>query len=305
MAHSEKVVKRILKMVEQGHSYRTIADRVLGNQSKSSSVSDIVKRAGSPCTKAGGIDIFLLPDCQVREGVDTDHLIAAGQYIAEHRPDVIVCIGDFADMASLSIYDKPGSKHSEGLRYVDDISASKEAMGLFLSSFEDIKGYNPRLVMTLGNHEQRIERAISANPKHFEGVISMDDLCYEGFGWEVYDFLDIVNINGVNFSHYFINPNSLMKNVIGGNCDTKLKNLGFSFVAGHQQILQQGIMYRADGSAIQGLVAGAFYSHEEEYLPPHQGNLSHWRGAVMMRDVWDGTWDTEMLSIDRLVEGWG
>ena len=50
------------------------------------------------------------------------------------------------------------------------------------------KRWNPRLVFTLGNHENRIERATNADPK-LDGLISYKDFQLEEFGWEVYPFL--------------------------------------------------------------------------------------------------------------------
>ena len=54
--------------------------------------------------------ILVLPDCQVKEGVPLDHLEWAGKAICDYRPDVVVNIGDFADMPSLSTHDVKGSK---------------------------------------------------------------------------------------------------------------------------------------------------------------------------------------------------
>ncbi len=47
----------------------------------------------------------IIPDCQVKDGVDLSYLTWVGKYLAEKKPDVIVQIGDFADMPSLSSYD--------------------------------------------------------------------------------------------------------------------------------------------------------------------------------------------------------
>jgi len=44
------------------------------------------------------------------------------------------------------------------------------------------KQYVPRLVMTLGNHENRINKAVENDAK-LEGAISIDDLAYTNFGW--------------------------------------------------------------------------------------------------------------------------
>ena len=79
--------------------------------------------------------IFVLPDCQVKPGTDITHIINAGKYAVDKKPDVIVCLGDFADMPSLSSYDV-GKKSFEGRRYINDIKAAKEAMEAFLSPYQ-------------------------------------------------------------------------------------------------------------------------------------------------------------------------
>ena len=152
--------------------------------------------------------ILVIPDAQVKPDVPLDHLLHVGKFIADKKPDVIVCIGDFADMPSLSSYDK-GKKSFENRRYIKDIESVHLAMGLMMQPIKKEikrlkrnkkKQWRPRFVMTLGNHCERINRAIE-NDAILEGVISMDDLPYED--WEVYPFLEVVEIGGVSFSHYF------------------------------------------------------------------------------------------------------
>ena len=72
--------------------------------------------------------ILVIPDCQVKPGIPTEHLEWAGKAIVDYRPDVVVNIGDFADMPSLSTHDKVGSKYFEGKRYKDDIAFAKIGM---------------------------------------------------------------------------------------------------------------------------------------------------------------------------------
>jgi len=306
MSHNKETEDRVMALHGQ-LTYMQIAEIVLGSTSKQSTVGDIIRRVKRREKEASKevtpIRLMMIPDPQVKKGVPLNHLSALGNYIADKRPEVIVCIGDFADMPSLSQYDKAGSKKTEGSRYKDDIAAVHEAMDVLLSPFRGIDGYNPRMVMTLGNHEHRITRAIEDNPKHFEGVIGLEDLKYEEAGWEVFPFLEMVEIEGIYFSHYFVNPNSLTKNTLGGTVDTKLKNLGFSFCMGHQQTLQMGLLPRSNGTTIQGLVAGAFYQHNEGYMGI-QGNKSHWRGAVMLNELQDGKYDIMPLSMDYLLRKW-
>ena len=74
---------------------------------------------------------LIIPDCQVKPGVPIDHLRWAGNYAAEKKPDVIINIGDFADMPSLSSYDV-GKKSFEGRTYQADVEASRNGMALFV-----------------------------------------------------------------------------------------------------------------------------------------------------------------------------
>jgi hypothetical protein len=250
---------------------------------------------------------LFIPDTQVKEGVPLKHLHALGKYIVDKKPEVIVMIGDFWDMPSLSSYDV-GKKSYEGRRYVKDIEAGIRGMHTLLCPLWEYnakrkrdkkKLYKPRLVFCLGNHEQRIIRAAETDPK-LEGLIGYHDLKLEEMGWEVHNFMDIVEIDGIHYSHYFVNPDSLAKRPIGGTMDNKLKGLGFSFSMGHQQTLQYGIRHRTNGEAIQGLVAGAFYAHDEEYMGV-QGN-KHWRGVIMKNNVENGTYDPNFVSIDYLMK---
>ena len=93
-----------------------------------------------------------------------------------------------------------------------------------------------------------------------------------------------------------------MGSPISGSMDTMLKNVGYSFTQGHTQTMKYGVHYLSDGSVRQGLVAGAFYQHEEEYKGP-QGN-AHWRGCVMKNEVRKGRYDPCFLSIEYLLRKW-
>src|SRR3990167_10005004 len=124
---------------------------------------------------------LVLPDCQVKPGGDFTYLKKIGTYIVEKKPDTIVCIGDFADMESLSTYDI-GKRAFEGRRYKADIEASHAAMDALLEPMwtynerakrNKEKQYKPRMVLTTGNHENRINRAVNDDPK-LDGVLSTE-----------------------------------------------------------------------------------------------------------------------------------
>lgn len=239
--------------------------------------------------------ILILPDVQAKKGVPLDHLRWAGEYIAEKRPDVVVQIGDFADLPSLSSYDI-GTKAFEGRRYKDDIEAAHEGMELLLSPIRRLKKKLPRMVLTLGNHEQRIVKAVNLDAK-LDGVLDLSDLRYEKFGWEVHPFLKPVIIEGIAFSHYF--PSG----VLGRPTTTAralINKMHMSCIAGHQQGRDIAYAKRADGTNITAIIAGSFYQHDEDYLSPMTNQ--HWRGLVVCHEVKDGSFDEMLVSINFLRE---
>lgn len=251
--------------------------------------------------------ILVIPDAQVKPGVDLSHLEWLGQYIVDKRPDVIVNIGDFADMPSLSSYDV-GKRSFEGRRYSNDIDAVHVGMEALLLPLARLrhrqivnkkKVYSPRMVLTLGNHENRIERAVNNDPK-LEGFLRTEDLAYEEMGWEVYPFLEVVMIEGVAFSHYF--PTGVAGRP-STTANAQLNKQHCSCVAGHQQGLQIATGKRADGSLLTSIIAGSFYLHDEEYMGA-QGN-KHWRGALMLHNVQDGQFDLNLLPMSYLQRKYG
>lgn len=244
---------------------------------------------------------LFIPDVQAKEGVPTEHLSWIGQYIVEKKPDVIICIGDFADMPSLSSYDR-GKKSFEGRRYKKDIAAARQAMDMLLAPLKEYNKhqramkkaqYNPRMELTLGNHEQRIERAVDAQAE-LEGMLSYADLPYED--WTVHDYLKPVFIDGVCYTHFMANPMTGLP--YGGMAATILKNVGHSFVVGHAQKLEVATRHLTTGQQQWGIIAGAAYLHDENYKG-YQGN-QHWRGVIMLHDVKDGSFDPMFVSLEYL-----
>lgn len=248
---------------------------------------------------------MVLPDVQAKPGHDFTYLNSIGKYMVEKKPDTVICIGDFTDMPSLSSYDK-GKKSFEGRRYLADIQASHDAMEAFLGPLWEYnqkarrnkeKRYNPRMILTMGNHENRINRAVELQPE-LEGVLSTDALGYEiRYGWEVYPFLEVVHVDGVAYSHYFTSG------VLGRpitSARALLTKKHQSCVMGHVQTMDIATDYRADGTPILGLFSGCCYEHNEDYLGP-QGN-AHFRGFHMLYEVTNGSFYHHPISLHYIKE---
>lgn len=247
---------------------------------------------------------FILPDCQIKPGQDTTWLRKVGEYCVSQKPDVLVCLGDFYDMPSLSSYDT-GKRVFEGRRYTEDIDAGRRAMGEFLAPIREEQArlkrnkeklWKPQMVFLLGNHEQRIERATNNDPK-LTGLMSYEDLQLERFGWDVKDFLSVVVLDGIAFSHYF--GSGAMGRPIGTS-GAMVNKLHMSAIAGHQQGRQVSYGRKADGSHFTCIIAGSCYPHDEDYLG-HQGN-AHWRGVIILNEVNNGRFDECFVSLKYILE---
>jgi len=252
--------------------------------------------------------ILVIPDVQVKPGQDFLFLRWVGQYAVDKKPDVIVQIGDFADMPSLSSYDV-GKKSFEGRRYTDDVESCHEAMCYLTWPIHQErtrlqqskrKQWNPRMVLTLGNHENRINKAIE-NDRKLEGLISIDDLEYERYGWEVIPFLEPVTIGGISFCHYFVSG-VMGKPVTSARALVMKKHM--SCVMGHVQASEIDMSQRrADGTPLLGLFAGIYTPYDEDYLNP-QSNKQH-RQIWMLQEVEDGFAYPQPISIEFLRNKYG
>lgn len=250
---------------------------------------------------------LVIPDVQVKPGIDFSYLKNIGEYIVDKRPEKIICIGDFADMPSLSSYDV-GKKAYEGRRYLADIEAAGNAMDTLLKPLFELQHqqarnrkavYRPEMILTLGNHENRINRAVNNDPK-LEGLISTYDLNYELYGWKVYPFLERVIIDDVAYSHYFVTGVAGRPAV---SAQAQLNKQHMSCVAGHQQGLQIHTGYKADGTILTSIIAGSCYEHDEDYMGP-QGN-HHWRGVLMLNDVRNGGFEPMPITLKYLKDKYG
>lgn len=206
-------------------------------------------------------------------------------------------LGDWWDIPSLSNWDRH-KLEAEGRRYMDDIRAGIESMDAFLKPIRRCKTYKPRLIFTMGNHEHRIDRHVNENPWLYE-KLSLDDLGLDD--WEVYGFLEVVQVDGVHYSHYFVNTKT--GRPIGGTVQNRLGKIQASFTQGHEQIFAYDRKDLNVGKTHHGLVCGAFYQHHERYLTP-QG-AGHFRGCVYKHKVRDGDYDLETFSLARIMREFG
>jgi len=248
---------------------------------------------------------MVIPDAHAYPGDDFERFEMAGEFALKMRPDVIVAMGDWADMPSLCMYDY-GKKVYEGRRYYKDCDASRTALDHFERPIREYnrgrgknhkKGYRPRKVMLIGNHEHRIIKAIEGDSK-LDGTISLDDLGYREYGWDVQPFLIPINIDGVYYNHYFVS--GVMGNPISGENPSRsiVKKQMASCTAAHSHIMDAGNAAAPNGKMVYGLVGGCFFEHSMAFAEAVEH--MYWRGVHLCHNVSDGEYDLDSWSMSRL-----
>lgn len=242
---------------------------------------------------------LVIPDGQVRPGVRLSHWAALGRYIEEWRPSVIVNLGDFYDMPSLSKYESDMTVLA-ARRIERDIATGDEAWRAFTSPWIGKPKYTPRLLYTLGNHEQRWDRLMWEQP-NVRGAIREPWGLAKSQGWQIAPYLKPVVIDGVAYCHLFVKgANGRVTNAKFGmpNARTQVLREMRSCTAGHKPGLDVHIQPIGTGS-MRGIIAGSFYQHEEDFMTP-QGT-TYWRGVLVKHGVRAGNYDLMEVSLSYLL----
>ena len=222
----------------------------------------------------------------------------AGRMAKDIGADKIICMGDFASMDSLSSWDR-GKKSFQGRRYRKDIDHAHQALELFNKGMGNHKA---EMHITLGNHEDRIDRMVEDNPE-LEGAISIDDLDYPSYGWNEYTYRYPVVIDGIHYSHNF--PSGLMGSAISGEniARTLLTKNKVSSTVGHCHILDYAIGAYPTGKKLMGLSAGCYFTHKESYA--YNTQRMWWSGLIVKRNVKGGEYDIEMVNTKEVRRRYG
>ncbi len=222
-----------------------------------------------------------------------------GKLIHDVKPTTVINIGDLADMASLCFHSKP--LELENARYTRDCAAAIDAQERLFWEVRRHKRKLPRFVWTLGNHDIRAQRYVEANPV-FSGAIKNEDIGYNDFPWEVVPFLEPINIDGIDYAHYF--TSGVMGRPIGGTHPawTVIKKRNRSATCGHSHVLDYKID-KTPGQSLMGLVVGNYVDYRAGYAGPANDMWSN--GIAVCKSVDNGLYDFEWLSMNRIRDAYG
>lgn len=245
---------------------------------------------------------LVIPDQHAHPENNNDRFEWLGKLIVDLRPDVVVNLGDMADMPSLCTYDK-GTKGFEGRRYKQDVNVTIDAQERMFAPIKKAKKKLARYVLTLGNHEERINRAISSDAI-LDGTIGMQDLQFKEYGWEVHKFLSPAIVDNIAYSHYF--TSGVMGRPVGGENPAKslLNKQHMSCTAGHTHTLDFASDTNAAGKRIMSMVGGCYLDYASGWNNPQSEDL-WWSGVIIKRNVEEGTYDPQFVSINALRKEYG
>lgn len=232
---------------------------------------------------------LLIGDAHAYPGTSNDRFLWAGRCAADLGVQFVWSAGDWFDMPSLFGVEKSRLRPAvvAGHTYDRDLEAGVEALDLFNTGLE---GFETKKHASLGNHEQRIERAVEADPS-MEGSMSYDDLCMAEYGWRTYEYLEPAIIHGCVFSHAFKAPGA--KNPIGGKTADRRILAEFqsprSRFRGHDHrfsLLEMGNAF--DGGLTTSVSVGCYFDTRGAAHRWAGYDVESWRSGLLWVDVYQG-----------------
>lgn len=245
--------------------------------------------------------ILVIPDSHAHPDHHNKRYEWLADLVFDVKPDYVVDIGDWFDMPSLCSYDK-GTKGFEGRRYKKDIEAGLDAQEKYRSRLTSHKKALPKHFRTIGNHEQRIVKAVNSDAI-LEGTIGLSDLQSKEYGWEEIPFLEPLTIEGITFQHYF--TSGVMGRPTGGENHAKslITKQFASCVQGHSHLMDYARRTDTSGRKIHGLVVGVYQDYDASYAGP--SNKLWDRGVAILDNCHMGDFDVQWVNLDTIKKTYG
>jgi len=232
-----------------------------------------------------------------------------GELIYDINPNYIVDLGDGADMRSLNTFDTRYPQKVVSQSYEKDVETYNEAMDRMRIPSRARKYKRPSWFGFEGNHEYRIKKAIEHDPRT-EGQrygLSFSHLQTDYWFDEYHEYKNgapaIADYDGVSYAHFFSSGNfgSAMSGLHHAN--SLLSNRNHSSTCGHSHKRDLKFKDGAHPNGIIGLVAGCYKGSDETWAG--QANGEWWKGVVIKREIEDGIYEPEFVSMKRLKEVYG
>ena len=234
---------------------------------------------------------------------------ALGQFLYNLKPDMVFDLGDGADMRSLNSYDERYPKALATQSYERDIESYNNAQELIRQPFKQNHKKQPYWVGFEGNHEHRIKRYLALNPRS-EGEkygVSFSHLQTDYWFDDYHEYENdgpaIATYDGVAYAHYFTTGNSATATSGIHHAYTLVQNLSCSATCGHSHKRDLSFKDGALPNGNIGLVVGCYKGSEEHWAG--QANKGWWNGVVIKRELENGMYEPEFVSLRQILRLYG
>jgi len=160
----------------------------------------------------------------------------AARFGSDRKVGRVVQVGDWGTFDGASFHDKNDTLRARLKPTIrQDLDNQKESLLAFHSSRP--ADWNPKLDITLGNHENRLNRFENANPET-AGMFSNElETNFAQFGWKTRPYGEVMFIQGVGISHH---PTNGAGRAFGGKTGPQraANELTSSFISGHTHAFQ-------------------------------------------------------------------
>ena len=224
-----------------------------------------------------------------------------GELIYDIRPDYVVDLGDGADMKSLNSFDKGKPENIVAQNYEKDIDAWNDSRERLWFRIRKNKVKKPASYGAEGNHENRIKKAISLDPRLHGEKYGLSFAHLETNRWfdEYHEYENeapaVFNYDGIDYAHFLASGNFGTSMSGEHHAYNLLKKRMRSCTVGHSH--KRNIYFRDDARAI-GLVAGCFKGADEEWAG--QANDEWWSGVIIKRNIEAGYYEPQFVSLALL-----
>lgn len=248
---------------------------------------------------------LVIPDTHAHYQHNNKRADLLAKLIIDLRPDAVIHMGDGADMPSLSGYDR-GKKSFQGRTYRQDIDAWLDFQDRMWHPVKKRKKKLPRSYTLIGNHEERIERAVQLQPE-LDGAIGYHDLDLERYWDEVVPYdgrtPGVLRLDDIHYAHYFVSG-VMGKPISGERPAASLINKQLvSCTQGHVHTLDYSVRTTANAHKIMGLVCGIFTDNRFDWAGITQDLW--WSGVVIKHNVEGGCYDPQFVSLSSLKKKYG
>ncbi|MFN9010179.1 MAG: hypothetical protein ACK5WH_13715 [Hyphomonadaceae bacterium] len=160
----------------------------------------------------------------------------AARFGSDRKVGRVVQVGDWGTFDGASFHDKNDTLKARLKPTIkQDLDNQKESLIAFHGNKPD--DWNPKLDITLGNHENRLHRFENANPET-AGMFSNElETNFAQFGWQTRPYGEVMFIQGVGISHH---PTNGAGRAFGGKTGPQraANELTCSFISGHTHAFQ-------------------------------------------------------------------